>query len=93
MFTTVQTSNSNPLRRWRQQHRVTQAQLAEAVHVHPSVISQWEKRRSVPSLERFVDLHRYTGIAVHVLLRFFVPLPEVRRSGGVVVQFANGTKR
>jgi transcriptional regulator with XRE-family HTH domain len=84
---------TNPLRRWRLQHRVTQAQLAEAVDVHPTTVSQWEKRRAVPSLETFGKLQRHTGIAMHTLLRFFVPLPTPIQDGGVVVQFANGTKR
>lgn len=85
--------NANPLRRWRRANRVTQAQLAEALSVHPSVVCQWERQRSIPSLERFHDLHRHTGIAVHSLLRFFAPLPEVPRTGGVVLQFSHSPKR
>lgn len=75
----------NPLRRWRHHHRVTQGQLAAVMHVHPSVVSQWEQHRSVPTLERFDHLQRHTGIGVHVLLRFFVPL--LPAATGVVVQF------
>jgi len=78
----------NPLRRWRLQHHVTQAQLAVDLHVHASMVSQWERRYSVPSLERFHELQRHTGIAVHSLLHFFAPLPPVSMTGGVVVQFA-----
>lgn len=84
--------NANPLRRWRRQNRVTQAQLAGALHVHPSVVCQWETGRGIPSLERFDDLHRHTGIAAHLLLRFFLPLPEVSRTGGVVLQFPHGLR-
>ncbi len=78
---------ANPVRRWRRQNRVTQAGLAAAVGVHPSVISQWEQHRAVPALLTFHRLHRHTGIAVHVLLRFFVPLPALAAAEGVVVQF------
>lgn len=62
--------------------------MAADMHVHASVVSQWEKGHSVPSLERFHELQQHTGIAVHSLLRFFVPLPPVLVAGGVVVQFA-----
>lgn len=74
---------SNPLRRWRVHNKITQAVLAGAMRVHPSVVSQWEQRRAVPSLERFNLLHRHTGIAVHVLLRFFIPQPPALSTGGI----------
>lgn len=77
MSGTVHNAASNPLRRWRLQHHVTQARLAADLHVHASMVSQWEKGRAVPSLQKFHELHCHTGIAVHGLLRFFVPLPAV----------------
>ncbi len=81
---------ANPLRRWRIHNHVTQAELASAMEVTPAQISQWEKHRSVPTLERFHRLHRHTGISVHVLLRFFVPLPSATPLHKVVVvQFPN----
>lgn len=85
---THKTAASNPLRRWRVQHRITQAQLAIDIDVHASMVSQWERRYAVPSLERFHVLQRHTGIAVHSLLHFFAPLPPVPVTRGVVVQFA-----
>jgi DNA-binding XRE family transcriptional regulator len=72
MSSTVQ--SENPLRQWRYEHRVTQEALATAMHVHPSVVSQWEMHRSVPTLERFHELHQLTGIGARVLLHFFVPV-------------------
>lgn len=95
MSATVQNTvnASNPLRRWRVLHHVTQAQLAADMRVHPSVVSQWEKHHCVPSLERFHELQRHTGIAVHSLLRFFVPLPAVPVTSAAVIQFANALKR
>jgi transcriptional regulator with XRE-family HTH domain len=79
--------STNPVRRWRVRNHVTQAALAAAVGVHPSVVSQWEQRRAVPGLLIFHRLHRYTGLAVHVLLRFFVPLPAEPMEKSVVVPF------
>lgn len=88
----IQHTARNPLRRWRQQHGVTQAQLAGDMRVHPSVVSQWETGRSIPSLDKFDGLYRRTGIAVHDLLRFFVPPPASVRSTGVVVPFTRAAK-
>lgn len=88
MSPTVHNVALSPLQRWRRQHHVTQAQLATDMGVHPSVVSQWENGHSVPSLRKFHELHRHTGIAVHALLRFFVPLPPVLAARGVVVQFS-----
>lgn len=82
------TRQSNPLRRWRKQHHVTQAKLAADMGVHPSVVSQWEKGYSTPSLKKFHELHRHTGIAVHTLLRFFAPLPPRPVTDAVVIPFA-----
>lgn len=76
---------ANPLRRWRVHNSVTQADLGAAMDVSASQISQWEKHRSVPTLEHFHRLHRHTGIGVHVLLRFFAPLPTVAPAHEVIV--------
>jgi transcriptional regulator with XRE-family HTH domain len=78
---------ANPLRRWRLHQHVTQAELALALGVTSSLISQWEKHRSVPTLEHFHRLYRHTGISVYVLLRFFAPLPTAPAQGSVVMQF------
>lgn len=77
---------SNPLRRWRLEHHVTQAQLAADMRVDASLVSQWEKGYSIPSLRKFHELQRHTGVGVHSLLHFFVPLaPGV--GGSVVIRF------
>jgi transcriptional regulator with XRE-family HTH domain len=82
---------ANPLRRWRVHNNVTQADLGAALDVSASQISQWEKHRSVPTLERFHRLLRHTGLSAHVLLRFFAPLPTPH--GEVVVVQFPGLKR
>lgn len=86
---------ANPLRRWRVHNNVSQAELAAAMDVSPSQVSQWEMHRSVPTLERFHRLHRHTGINVHLLLRFFAPLPVLAAAPlhkVVVVQFHSRLK-
>ena len=40
------------LKRWRRHHELTQAQLAKALGVHQSTISEWEHGRGAPRLDQ-----------------------------------------
>jgi transcriptional regulator with XRE-family HTH domain len=63
---------SSPLKEWRKRNHVTQAQLALRCEVHPSVISQLESRRMVPSLALVHRLSRVTGMSLERLTLFFL---------------------
>jgi transcriptional regulator with XRE-family HTH domain len=76
-------SGPNPLQVWRKRNRVTQAQLAAGLQVHPTVVSQWEQRRCKPTLQTFSRLVQYTRLPMPPLLKFFVRPPTGSREPGV----------
>jgi repressor LexA len=44
------------IRTLRKKHGLTQAALAEMLHVHQTAVSQWEKGRTVPDIEQIKEL-------------------------------------
>ena len=86
---TVDDPSRNLLRRWRKRHKVTQAQLAADLGVHPSLVNKWETGSCAPTLERFEQLRQRTRLPAMHLLRFFVPSG---RGADVVVEFPGRTR-
>lgn len=44
------------IRTLRKKHGLTQAELAQMLHVHQTAVSQWEKGRTVPDIEQMKEL-------------------------------------
>ncbi|WP_040534932.1 helix-turn-helix domain-containing protein [Schleiferilactobacillus shenzhenensis] len=60
---------SDKLKTARQQRQLTQAPVAEQIHVSPKTISSWENGRSFPDLGTLVRISDYYGISLDQLLR------------------------
>jgi transcriptional regulator with XRE-family HTH domain len=52
------------LRKWREGEGMSQAGLAERLHVHQSRVSRWEAGDSVPDLSQAIALARLAKIRV-----------------------------
>lgn len=57
------------LRFWMTRHRITQEELADALDVHPTAVSQWVCGRTRPSTANLMKLARLTKLDLRVLVR------------------------
>jgi len=58
---------------WLNRQRGRRTELAEALHIYPSALSQWNQ---VPA-DRVLDVERFTGISRHLLRPdLYGPVPE-----------------
>ncbi len=71
-------NNENKLSKLRQQHGLTQQELAEKLNVSRQAISRWESGVVVPSTDNLKYLSQIYGVTVDYLLKDDVPLPEKR---------------
>lgn len=67
-------TNLNPIRAWREIHKMPVKDLARRVGVQSSAICKWEK--SQVSSRKALALHKVTGIPLHVLRPDIYPQPE-----------------
>ena len=56
------------LRSLRRQNGLTQAQLAHALHVHQTAVSQWECGRTYPDRETIIKLAAFYSVSADVIL-------------------------
>ncbi|MCL2532167.1 MAG: helix-turn-helix domain-containing protein [Oscillospiraceae bacterium] len=56
------------LRRLRSQKGLTQAQLAQQLHVHQTAVSQWECGRTYPDRETIIKLAAFYCVSADVIL-------------------------
>ncbi|MDR2752852.1 MAG: helix-turn-helix domain-containing protein [Oscillospiraceae bacterium] len=56
------------LRHLRQAQGLTQAQLANALHVHQTAVSQWECGRTFPDRETIVKLAAFYSVSADIIL-------------------------
>jgi len=56
------------LRQLRQQRGLTQAQLADALQVHQTAVSQWECGRTYPDRETIIKLAAFYRVSADILL-------------------------
>jgi len=56
------------LRRLRSQKGLTQAQLAQQLHVHQTAVSQWECGRTYPDRETIIKLAAFYSVSADVIL-------------------------
>ena len=61
-------AQDSPLRRWRQEHGFTQAQVATACGVKISAVSRWEQGRRKPFDEALLRLMELTHIPAEALM-------------------------
>ena len=64
----------------RKSHRVTQTQLAQAIHVTPGNVGDWESGKSLPSYKALVALSKYFEVDSNYLLeidKFELRFPEL----------------
>lgn len=87
---TVDDPSRSLLRRWRKRHKVTQAQLAADLGVHPSLVNKWETGSCAPTLLLFERLRRRTRLPAMHLLRSFLRTAD--REEDVVVEFPGRTR-
>lgn len=52
----------------RKEKGLTQAQVAQQLHVSPQAVSKWEKSKSFPDISSIVDLCAILGVSVNELL-------------------------
>ena len=57
------------IREARRKRGLTQAELAEAIHVDQSTVSAWEAGKKIPRSDRLARLARVLGIDPKALLR------------------------
>jgi transcriptional regulator with XRE-family HTH domain len=56
------------LKRLRKEKRLTQAQLAQALQVHQTAVSQWECGRTYPDRETIIKLAAFYSVSSDELL-------------------------
>jgi len=56
------------LRQLRSQKGLTQAQLAQQLHVHQTAVSQWECGRTYPDRETIIKLAAFYRVSADVIL-------------------------
>lgn len=56
------------LRELRQQHKLTQGELAEVLNLKPTAISNYESKRNEPSFEKLIALSDYFDVSCDYLL-------------------------
>ena len=56
------------LKQLRKQKGLTQAQLADALHVHQTAVSQWECGRTYPDRETIIKLAAFYRVSADILL-------------------------
>jgi len=56
------------LRQLRQQHKLTQGELAEVLHLKPTAISNYESKRNEPSFDKLIALSDYFDVSCDYLL-------------------------
>jgi len=56
------------LKKLRKENHLTQAQLAQALHVHQTAVSQWECGRTFPDRETIIKLAAFFHISADVIL-------------------------
>ncbi len=66
----MKTNISENIRKYRKEHKLTQEQLAEAMHVTVGAVSKWESGLSVPDISLIMELADFFGISVDALLGY-----------------------
>ena len=56
------------LKKLRKQNGLTQAQLAQELHVHQTAVSQWECGRTSPDRETIIKLAAFYCVSADVIL-------------------------
>ncbi len=56
------------LRELRQQHKLTQGELAEVLNLKPTAISNYESKRNEPSFDKLIALSEYFDVSCDYLL-------------------------
>ena len=59
---------SEQIKQLRTEHSLTQAQMAETLHVSRQTISSWENGRNLPDLEMTVQIARTFGLSLDQLI-------------------------
>nr|MBP7323554.1 helix-turn-helix domain-containing protein [Deltaproteobacteria bacterium] len=65
------------IREFRLEQNISQVELARALNITPSALSQIENNQSLPSLPLFVELARRLGKSLD---SFFVPVPALKKT-------------
>jgi transcriptional regulator with XRE-family HTH domain len=69
----------HPLKRWRQQHQLTQAQLGRQCGMKQNAISRYERGERTPREDELIHLLDATGLPVEALVlpaRFLIQHPD-----------------
>ena len=61
------------LKELRKSRGITQAQLADELHVHQTAVSQWECGRTYPDRETIIRLAAFYSVSADLLLGIKVP--------------------
>ena len=59
---------SSRLRELRLMHKMSQSDLAKAIHVSQQAITKWETGKSEPSSSNIVDIYKYFNVSSDYLL-------------------------
>lgn len=65
------------LTKYRQEKRLSQAELAEQLRVTPQAVSKWERGAALPDIELLLQLSRLYGVSVNRLLEDEYILPAL----------------
>lgn len=84
-------SADNPIRQFRLTRGLTQLEFAKACELHPSMVSQIERRHVVPSLQVAFRIAQYTGLPMDRIARFCLG-QALDLSSAVVVDFVGRRK-
>lgn len=60
--------NSNPLKAWRSDHKLSQKQLAKLLGVKTMTLSRWERGDNFPRKKHWPTIEDATGIAASELV-------------------------
>ena len=59
---------ANRLKALRREHMISQQQLAKALRIHQTAVSQWETGRTMPDYDILLAIASYFGVSVDYLL-------------------------
>lgn len=78
------------IRTLRKKHGLTQAELAQKLHVHQTAVSQWEKGRTVPDIEQIKELSNIFEVPLECIadvqtVQLFENKGTIYQKGGIKI--------
>ncbi len=67
----------NRIKELRKKHGLSQQELADALHVHQTAVSQWENGKTAPDLDNLQQMAKLFGVSTDYILGQSKPTPSI----------------